>query len=64
MSGNFRSKSNRQSLTDSEISGLVHMAKQANLNYVIQDRFYIIKDKVKYPMMNVSELLRFIRNVK
>lgn len=58
----FRSAKNRKSLTDSQISGLVHLSQSGGLKYVISDKFYIIHESTKIPIHNVSELLRFMKN--
>lgn len=57
----FRSKSNRRVLSDSEISGLIRIARDGGLTYVVSDRFYIVDNGVKKPMGSVSELLSFLR---
>jgi hypothetical protein len=60
----FKKKAIRQALTDSDISGLVHMASQAGLKFVVSDRFYVVHKDKKHAMDNISELLRFIRGSK
>jgi hypothetical protein len=60
----FRSAKNRKNLTDSQISGLIHLSQSGGLKYVISDKFYIIHEAVKMPINNITELLAFIRKMR
>ena len=64
MTGQFRSAKTRKTLTDSQISGLVHLSQSGGLKYVIADKFYIIHESTRIPIANISELLSFIRKLR